>query len=116
MEKSHDALKTEVGRLESRVSSTSEHVKTLDSHVEQQAVKLKEANEAIYDLKNVQFVALNTRLNNDFSSKHDLEKFKTEVDQKVVVPPSLSTYPCSYTTEQICHRELLTLLLEFFEF
>ena len=77
-----DTLKVEVGRLASKVRTASDRVKTLESHVEQQAIKLKEANENFYDLKNVQFVALNTRLN-DFSTRQDLEKFKSDVDQKV---------------------------------
>lgn len=44
MEKNQDALKVEVSRLESKVSTASDSVKTLESHVEQQAIKLKEAN------------------------------------------------------------------------
>ena len=76
-------MKIEVGRLESKVSTASENVKTLESHVEHQSIKLKEANENLYDLKNVQFVALNTRLN-DFTTRQDLEKFKSDVDQKVL--------------------------------
>lgn len=87
IERSQESVKTDVARLESRVNSTSETVKTLESQVEAQTVRIKEVNEYVYDVKNVQLVALNTRVSQQASdvaaTRHDVDKLKSEIDQKV---------------------------------
>lgn len=82
LSKNNEILQANINKIESKHNSTRESLKTLTNIQEQQVIKLKETSDGLYDLKNVQIPTINTRLN-EFSTREDFNKFKTETDQKV---------------------------------
>lgn len=81
-EKKIDRLQSDLSQTDTQINALKESIRSNSNSQEQQASKIKEINDTIYKLDNVQIPAINTRLG-QLATKDEFNNLKTESQEKV---------------------------------
>ena len=92
MDKKQERMQTSINEFEMQIHAIKESIKGQQIGMENQLAKIRDLNETLYKIDNVQIPALNTRLS-QMMTRDEFVGFKKEHDQQVNPPLSLLLLP-----------------------